>query len=64
MKIEFSRAEVERIILDHANRIVGLSDPYNPAKGDLFNAVEGSGYRNLPDTVTVSVITKEEDAAQ
>ena len=53
MKIEFSRAEIERIILDHANRIVGLGDPFFPKKGDLFNTVESSGYRNLPDTVTV-----------
>jgi hypothetical protein len=64
MKIEFTRAEVERIILDHANRIVGLGDPFFPKKGDLFDTVESSGYRNLPDTITVSAITKEEDAAQ
>jgi hypothetical protein len=54
MKIEFTRAEVERVLLDYTNRMVGLSDPFNPAKGGLFNTVEGSSYRGLPDTIIVS----------
>jgi hypothetical protein len=55
MKLEFTRAEIERIILVYTNALI---------PGQHFNTVEGSGYRNLPDTITVSVITKEEDAAQ
>jgi hypothetical protein len=62
MQIEFSRAEVERILLDYANRLTNLSDPYSPTKNNLFNAVTTRGYRDLPDTVTVGM--KEEDAAQ
>ena len=63
MKIEFTRAEIERILLDYTNHRLGLSDPYNPAKGNLFNTVEGSSYRGLPDTIIVSAEEKE-DAAQ
>jgi hypothetical protein len=45
MKIEFTRAEIERIILAHANAIA----PY-----EQFNTVEGSSYRDLPDSIVVS----------
>jgi hypothetical protein len=54
MKIEFTRAEVERIILVYVNGLI---------PGQHFNTVEGSSYRGLPDTLTVSV-EKEQDAAQ
>jgi hypothetical protein len=54
MKIEFTRAEIERIILAHANAIA----PY-----EQFNHIEPCGYRTMPDGFVVS--TKEdEDAAQ
>jgi hypothetical protein len=53
MKIEFTRAEVERIILDYANII---------ARDANFNDVEPTGYRMMPDGFVVS--TKEENAAQ
>ena len=53
MKIEFTRAEIERIILAHANAI---------APDANFNEVESVGYRAIPEAFVVS--TKEEDAAQ
>ena len=53
MKIEFTRAEVERIILQHVNGI-GFDTQ--------FNTVEGSSYRGLPDTIIVSAEEKEEAA--
>ncbi len=53
MKIEFTRAEIERIILAHANAI---------APDAKFNEVESVGYRAIPEAFVVS--TKEEDAAQ
>jgi hypothetical protein len=53
MKIEFSRADIERIVLGYVNALI---------PNQHFNTVESSGYRGLPDTLTVSV--KEEDAAQ
>lgn len=53
MKIEFTRVEIERIILEHANRIILSGE---------FNTVTPGGYRDLPDTIVVSV--KEENAAQ
>lgn len=49
MKIEFSRAEIEKILLDHANKIV---------EGYGFNHVEGSSYRGLPESIE---LTKEEN---
>jgi hypothetical protein len=52
MKIEFTRAEVEAILLNHVNQLTGQE----------FNTVEPGGYRLMPDTFMVS--TKEEDAAQ
>jgi hypothetical protein len=52
MKIEFTRAEIERIILAHANAIA----PY-----EQFNTVEGASYRDLPHSIIVS--TKEDDDA-
>lgn len=57
MKIEFTRAEIERIILAHANAI---------APFEQFNTVEAGGYRSLPDTIVVSTKPEQElaDAAQ
>ncbi len=52
MKIEFTRAEVEAILLNHVNQLTGQA----------FNTVEAGGYRAIPDSFVVS--TKEEDAAQ
>ena len=52
MKIEFTRAEIERIILLHANTLI---------EGYGFNEID-TRYSNIPTTVTVS--KKEEDAAQ
>ena len=52
MKIEFTRAEIERIILAHANSLI---------EGYGFNEVE-TLYSNIPSVVTVQ--KKEEDAAQ
>lgn len=48
MKIEFTRAEVEKILLDYANKMV---ESYG------FNCVKGSAYRDLPSYVE---LTKEE----
>ncbi len=63
MKIEFTRAEVEAILVDHANRLTGRNDPYSlESKNAKFNNVESTGYRLMPDAFVVS--TKEEDAAQ
>ena len=53
MKIEFTRAEIERIILDHANDLV---------LGAGFNHV-GTSYSFIPSTVTVER-KEQEDAAQ
>ncbi len=52
MKIEFTRAEIERIILLHANTLI---------EGYGFNEID-TRYSNIPTIVTVS--KKEEDAAQ
>jgi hypothetical protein len=52
MKIELSRAEIERIILDHANSLIPAAE---------FNNIY-SGYSFIPSTVTVE--KKEEDATQ
>jgi hypothetical protein len=54
MKIEFTRAEVEQIVLHFANTI---------APDAKFNTVEGSSYRGLPDTIIVSA-EEPTDAAQ
>ena len=53
MKIEFTRAEIERIILLHANSMI-------PGYG--FNEME-SRYSSIPNLITVSK-KEEEDAAQ
>jgi hypothetical protein len=55
MKVELTRAEIERIILAHLN---GLIPNQN------FNTVEGASYRDLPSSVVVSSLKVEEDAAQ
>jgi hypothetical protein len=51
MKIEFTRAEIERIILDHANTLIPSAE---------FNHVKDIGYRSLPD----AIIVEKQDAAQ
>jgi hypothetical protein len=48
MKIEFTRAEVEAILLQYAYSLTARE----------FNKLEAGGYRTMPDTFTVS--TKEE----
>jgi hypothetical protein len=57
MKIEFTRAEIEAIILAHANTL---------APDAKFNDVEPTGYRTMPDGFVVSTEPKQEttDAAQ
>lgn len=52
MKIEFTRAEIERIILAHANSLI---------EGYGFNEVD-TRYCSIPSAITVC--KKEEDAAQ
>ena len=49
MKITMTRAEVEKILLDYANRMI---------EGYGFNHVEGSSYRGLPESIE---LTKEEN---
>ena len=51
MKIEFTRAEIERIILDYANKLVSCEE---------FDSVKGNSYRDLPD----AIIVEKKDAAQ
>jgi len=53
MKIEFSRADIEKMLLLYANTLVPT---------ETFNEVI-DGYR-LPNTVSVGVDKKEENAAQ
>ena len=48
MKIEFTRAEIERIILDHANALIPSAE---------FDQVKEVGYRGLPDAVIVEQST-------
>ena len=57
MKIEFTRAEVEQIVLHFANSI---------APDANFDTVEPTGYRTMPDGFVVSTKPKQEteDAAQ
>lgn len=57
MKIEFTSAEVEAIILAHANTI---------APNAKFNTVEPTGYRSMPDGFVVRANPQQEpaDAAQ
>ena len=55
MKIELTRAEIERIVLVYVNGLI---------PGQHFNTIEGpSSYRCLPETITVSV-SEVEDATQ
>lgn len=54
MIIQFSRAEVERIVIDYANRRLN-SNPFDTGTPPLaFNTVSCSGYRDIPDIVSVS----------
>jgi hypothetical protein len=53
MKIEFTRAEVEAILLDYAKLLTG----------QMFNTVEPGAYRTMPDSLIVS-LKEEKDAAQ
>ena len=52
MEIKFTRAEIERIILAHANSLI---------EGYGFNELE-TRYTTMPSSITVS--KKEEDATQ
>ena len=54
MKIEFTRAEVEKILLDYANKML---------EGYGFNTVEGSSYRGLPESVELTKEEKNEDTS-
>ena len=54
MKIQFTRAEVEKIILDYANKML---------EGYGFNSVEGSNYRGLPETIELTKEEKDEDTS-
>lgn len=54
MKIQFTRAEVEKILLDYANKML---------EGYGFNSVEGSNYRGLPETVELTKEEKDEDTS-
>jgi len=51
MKLEFTRAEIERIILDHANKLIPSAE---------FNHVKDVSYRGLPEAIGV----EKQDAAQ
>ena len=52
MKIEFTRAEIERIILNHANSLVPTV---------TFSDISAR-YSSIPTSIVVA--TKDEDAAQ
>lgn len=55
MKIEFTREEVERILVNHANNIVQTGDkPFNKVKCD---------YSHIPQTVAVVRDDPGEEAA-
>ncbi len=54
MKVEFTRAEVEAILLAYASNMTNRQ----------FNKVEPGSYRSMPDTFTVSYEEEAEDAAQ
>lgn len=51
MKIEFTRAEIERIIMDYANKLIPNAN---------FDSVKGTPYRDLPETIVV----EKKNAAQ
>jgi hypothetical protein len=51
MKVELTRAEIERIILAHLNGLI---------PGQDFNTVEGASYRDLPSSIIVSSLEVEE----
>ncbi len=44
MKIEFTRAEIERIIMDYANKLIPNAN---------FDEVRGGSYGSLPNTIIV-----------
>ncbi|UOF80817.1 hypothetical protein [Caudoviricetes sp.] len=57
MKIEFTRQEIEQIILAYANKFY-----VNPlVDATQFNTVEGGGYRDLPSTIIVESKDKTEE---
>jgi hypothetical protein len=51
MKITLSRAEVEKILLDYANKIV---------EGYGFNEVVADSYRHLPESITLARLEPKE----
>jgi hypothetical protein len=50
MKIEFTRAEIEKILLDYANRMI---------EGYGFNHVKGGSYRDLPASIELTKVDDE-----
>jgi hypothetical protein len=50
MKLELTRAEVEKILLEYANNLV---------QGQKFNEVTGGAYRDLPDNIILTKTEKE-----
>lgn len=55
MKIEFTRAEVEKIILDYANKMV---------EGYGFNHVKGGSYRDLPSSIELTKVEDEHTSTE
>tara|TARA_R110000868_G_scaffold249135_2_gene505659 strand:+ start:1258 stop:1422 length:165 start_codon:yes stop_codon:yes gene_type:complete len=51
MKITLSRAEVEKILLDYANKMIA---DYG------FNEVVADSYRHLPESITLAKIEPKE----
>lgn len=52
MKITLSRQEVEKILLDYANKLV---------EGYGFNEVVGGSYRDIPTSVDLVKVEKEQE---
>ena len=53
MKITLSREEVEKILLDYANKLI---------EGHGFNQVVGGSYRDIP--ASVDLVCKEKEAQE
>jgi hypothetical protein len=52
MKIQFTKQEVEKILLDYANKMI---------EGYGFNQVIGGSYRNLPESVELVKIEEDKE---
>lgn len=55
MKLEFTREEVERVLLDYANRLLDVGEK-------PFNTVS-CGYSNIPATVVVEHVAQKESTS-